>query len=169
MSPQLPRLQPPWHQHPDLWVVRGWWDGGGGQCYLMIMLSHKWREWETSSKGEEREQTQPPLYPRGCFFFPPFSSFSVTWCFCFSQLRVHADKMVIFIVRTALHLHVHLWKGSGTWRNSNKSRWIKISIIPLEGELFENRFWWLSTNQTQTHFLPFAFKLRRKKWSWPNT
>lgn len=27
------------------------------------------RERETRSKGEEREQTQPPLHPRGGFFF----------------------------------------------------------------------------------------------------
>lgn len=89
----------------------------GGQCYFMIMLSLctptnerseglRERKRETRSKGEEREQTQPPLHPRGGVFF--FSVFSVTWSFCFSQLALHAERMVIFIVIIALNLRVHL-------------------------------------------------------------
>lgn len=46
-----------------------WWGAVLFYDNAVPLYSHKWREWETRSEGEEREQTQPPLHPRGCFFF----------------------------------------------------------------------------------------------------
>lgn len=52
---------------------------------------------EQQRRGERVDTTSP--VPTWVFF--PASSFSVTWCFCFSQLPVHADRTVIFIAKTA--------------------------------------------------------------------
>lgn len=62
---------------------------------------------EKQRRGERADSTSPaPTW--WVFFFFFFSVFSVTWSFCFSQLALHADRMVIFIVIIALNLRVHL-------------------------------------------------------------
>jgi len=60
---------------------------------------------ERSEAKEKREQPRPPCTHVGVSFLPLTSS--VTWSFCFSQLALHADRMVIFIVIIALNVRVH--------------------------------------------------------------
>lgn len=142
---------PPAAMTPASWFMgcervmgwRWWWWGGAVLFYdnAVPLYSHKWREWENERREarerreRERERADSPsLAPTWvCFLFFSFlfSVFSVTRSFCFSQLALHADRMVIFIVIIALNLRVHLWKGSDAQRNSSESWWIRISIMPL--------------------------------------
>lgn len=76
------------------------------QCYFMIMLSlcTPTNEGSERRKAKERRESRLnlPSTHVGVFFFL-LSVFSLTWCFCFSQLALHADRMVIFIVIIALN------------------------------------------------------------------
>lgn len=97
--------------------------GGGVRCYFMIMPSLCTPTNEGSERmrdakpgREERAKSPSPAPTWVCvlgFFLLLlllllFSVFSVTRSFCFSQLALHADRMVIFIVIIALNLRVHL-------------------------------------------------------------
>lgn len=130
-----PHQDPPCHhsyhassRHDTSILIYGLWEGDGmevGGAVLFYdnavpLYSHKWgeRESERMEAKERREsRLNLPCTHVGVFFFL-FAVFSVTWSFCFSQLALHADRMVIFIVIIALNLCVHLWKGSDAQRNS---------------------------------------------------
>lgn len=77
------------------------------QCYFMIMpsLCTPTNEGSERRKAQERRERadSTSLAPTWVFFFFLLSVFSLTWCFCFSQLALHADRMVIFIVIIALN------------------------------------------------------------------
>lgn len=72
----------------------------------MIMLSLCTPTNEGSERVRDERADSTSAAPTWVFFFSSVSS--VTWPFSFSQLALHADRMVIFIVIIALNLRVHL-------------------------------------------------------------
>lgn len=99
---------------------RGGGVGRGVRCYFMIMPSlctptnegsERMRDAKPGREERAKSPSPAPTWVGVLGFFLLlllFSVFSVTRSFCFSQLALHADRMVIFIAIIALNLRVHL-------------------------------------------------------------
>lgn len=143
-------------------------------CYFMIMLSllctptNEGSENEMRGKGE-KDSCAPVWVRVSSSSNHRRRTLSVTWSFCFSQLALRADRMVIFIVIIALNLPADLWKGSGTQQNSSMSSRIKTSAMPLAKDNKSRRTLYNACGRgggggnQGLYFSMFVFKLRSKQ------
>lgn len=159
---------PPAAMTPASWFmgcerVMGW-RGGAVLFYdnAVPLYSHKWREWETKSTGEEREsRLNLPSTHVGVFFFPSLCLLS-DMVLLFQPTGSTCRQNGNLYCNNCSKLRVHLWKGSDARRNSSDSWWIRISIIPLTEDYKSVRTVYDAYQQIRQHI--FAICLWIKKW-----